>query len=877
MSAISLKSITGITSITTPAGVDNQLTLHTNDTTQRVKVSQSGMEVVGIATFQDIDVDGHTELDNVRISGIASVHNTLQYTTTGGAHIDHGTTNQNLNFRVSKSSTADTTMMQINAASEQTKFRKIITVGFQGGDDIAQIGGGAGIGAYLQLNHANNNIVNTKLMGNNTSWLNSHYGNLGIGTQTPQAKFVVSNAGANGLEFNPNFNSNNSIIASYNRTGGGSYSQLTLSSSQHIFAQGGTEYARIDSGGRLLIGIDTVHPIGDNPQFLLAGTNYRRSLFGMQRFQNDQFGPTIILAHSRNANDAGHTILQDGDELGKIRFNGSDGVDFVSGGAEISVNVDGTPSADDMPSSMRFKTTSSGQGPNERLRIQASGKISIGSSETSTGLLLLDKNITAESDVSDKNNYHLVIRSQSDSNTSKIGIAFANTTHDTHVGAAILHHRETTDSVGSLAFYTSPSSGTTTEKLRITRYGEFGLSGANYGTAGQVLTSGGSGQPVEWRTIVQAPVISSISGSIVANLSGTTLTLTGQGFIASAQGVVNFSGGSLNPSKNVNATPSSSTTLTVTVPSDVANNVNSGETITIKFTTSAGLISSGINTTVIAAPSGGSITTSGNYRIHTFTSSSNFVLTKSIACEYLVIAGGGGGGGNDGGQDFSGGSGGGGAGGYRTGTITPSANTHTVTVGGGGSGNNSAAAGGDGGNSAFGSIVSGGGGGGGGVNNAGSNGRNGGSGGGAGGDDGSTLFTGGSGTSGQGNNGGNAGGSNSNAGGGGGGGAGAVGETAANGFAGGDGGAGAVNSINGSSAVWAGGGGGSVGAGADKGLGGSGGGGNGAARNVSNAVAGVTNTGGGGGAGADSNVTAQKAGANGGSGIVIVRYDITNL
>ena len=31
MSAISLKSITGITSITTPAGADNQLTLHTNN------------------------------------------------------------------------------------------------------------------------------------------------------------------------------------------------------------------------------------------------------------------------------------------------------------------------------------------------------------------------------------------------------------------------------------------------------------------------------------------------------------------------------------------------------------------------------------------------------------------------------------------------------------------------------------------------------------------------------------------------------------------------------------------------------------------------------------------------------------------------------
>ena len=84
-------------------------------------------------------------------------------------------------------------------------------------------------------------------------------GNVGIGSAIPQAKFVVSNAGANGFEFNPNFNSNNSIIASYNRTGGGSYSQLTLSASQHIFSQGGTEYGRFNASGRL--GIGTISPL----------------------------------------------------------------------------------------------------------------------------------------------------------------------------------------------------------------------------------------------------------------------------------------------------------------------------------------------------------------------------------------------------------------------------------------------------------------------------------------------------------------------------------------------------------------------------------------------------------------------------------------
>ena len=65
MSAISLKSITGITSITTPAGVDNQLTLHTNNTTERVKIDIAGnvhvnnhLAVSGVTTTTDnINID----------------------------------------------------------------------------------------------------------------------------------------------------------------------------------------------------------------------------------------------------------------------------------------------------------------------------------------------------------------------------------------------------------------------------------------------------------------------------------------------------------------------------------------------------------------------------------------------------------------------------------------------------------------------------------------------------------------------------------------------------------------------------------------------------------------------------------------------------
>ena len=42
MSQINLKSISGITSITTPAGVDDVFTVHSNDTTERLKIDASG-------------------------------------------------------------------------------------------------------------------------------------------------------------------------------------------------------------------------------------------------------------------------------------------------------------------------------------------------------------------------------------------------------------------------------------------------------------------------------------------------------------------------------------------------------------------------------------------------------------------------------------------------------------------------------------------------------------------------------------------------------------------------------------------------------------------------------------------------------------------
>ena len=284
---------------------------------------------------------------------------------------------------------------------------------------------------------------------------------------------------------------------------------------------------------------------------------------------------------------------------------------------------------------------------------------------------------------------------------------------------------------------------------------------------------------------------------------------------------------------------------------------------------------------------GGTVTESGDFKVHSFTGDANFVVSAignsaggPNSVDHLVIAGGGSGGSNYGG--------GGGAGGYRTsfpspaGTIAVTAQTYPVTVGGGGAAVTGSNVGTVGSNSVFSTITSAGGGYG--AGDPGGVGGNGGSGGGGGsyhpgayGFGAPSRSTAGSGNTppvspSQGNNGGYGLKAPNGTSGGAGGGAGAVGGNAQGPFQpygasqAGDGGAGAANSITGSSVTRAGGGGGATEQTPGRGTGGSGGGGDGGTPSLGT-TAGTANTGGGGGA----RTNTGTSGA-GGSGIVIIRY-----
>jgi hypothetical protein len=442
-----------------------------------------------------------------------------------------------------------------------------------------------------------------------------------------------------------------------------------------------------------------------------------------------------------------------------------------------------------------------------------------------------------------------------------------------------------------------------------------GASGDTVSLASGASQSGfGRSGSVDWQTTPKTATFTAASGEgYFCNTSGGAFTVNLPAGSAGAIVAISDYTRTFN-SNNLTISPNGSEKIGG-VAADLALSVN-GQALTLVYVDGTeGWINvqnaedteTGINQFISAT--GGTITQSGDYRIHTFTGPGTFtVCSVAGVCgptrnnvSYLVVAGG-----ASGGSTTIGG-GGGGAGGFREyraplsgcysvsplngnpgGTsITVTAQAYPIAVGAGGASGpapgNPSVKGNPGSVSTFSTVTSAGGGGGAADNDAPKHADPGGSGGGGYGASGTNP--GGTGntpptTPSQGNNGGTAGGNPSNyANAGGGGGATAVGESITGNFPGGgpggNGGAGATTSITASPVAYAGGGGASAdnrAASQTGGDGGTGGGGQGGDP-TRGPTSGTANTGGGGGGqhGPEAPNNTGPAGA-GGSGIVVIRY-----
>lgn len=87
----------------------------------------------------------------------------------------------------------------------------------------------------------------------------------------------------------------------------------------------------------------------------------------------------FIFRKSRNATPGLYTIVQSGDTLGSILFQGDNGITTSSEASRIYSQVDGIPGTTSMPGRLIFATTSDGAvTPTERLRITSAGAVVLG-------------------------------------------------------------------------------------------------------------------------------------------------------------------------------------------------------------------------------------------------------------------------------------------------------------------------------------------------------------------------------------------------------------------------------------------------------------------------------------------------------------------
>lgn len=145
---------------------------------------------------------------------------------------------------------------------------------------------------------------------------------------------------------------------------------------------GGTERLRVDSTGRVVIsttGVARANFLNTSlasASFQVEGNGATSSHASVVRNSANANGPRLMFGKSRGSDVGSNVLVQSGDNLGSVVFQGNDGSEFVEA-ATISAAAEGTTGADFVPGYLAF-STSSGALLSERMRIDSSGNVGIG-------------------------------------------------------------------------------------------------------------------------------------------------------------------------------------------------------------------------------------------------------------------------------------------------------------------------------------------------------------------------------------------------------------------------------------------------------------------------------------------------------------------
>ena len=334
---------------------------------------------------------------------------------------------------------------------------------------------------------------------------------VGIGTTSPSTKLHIASNGAGGDVHVTNGSGQNALLelaGNGNTIANGSavfgqaadntvYAGIARGAHPVILGTNGTERMRIDSSGRLLINhtADTA-PASYSSKLQLCDTSYEGSSLLLRRDQNSSSAPALLFAKTRSTSKGGSTVVQDGDLCGQIIWFAGDGTDANSQVAYMQAAVDGTPGSNDMPGRLTFFTTADGAtASTERLRIDSSGHVGIGTTDpthplhvyTSTGTSTMFQGVAANSYIRFKNSDNargyvgyetkrLAFYADNGSNTGDTRVAFMDADglkffNDTAAANALDDYEEGT---WSPTIQGSTTTGTVTYVVRNGKYTKIG-------------------------------------------------------------------------------------------------------------------------------------------------------------------------------------------------------------------------------------------------------------------------------------------------------------------------------------------------------------------------------------------------------------------
>jgi hypothetical protein len=240
----------------------------------------------------------------------------------------------------------------------------------------------------LQADEANtqaSSLIQFKVDGSERVRIDSS-GRVGIGTTSPAGTLSVNNASANSvIEV-----TRGAAGAGYGYTIVGADGATTPALRFQTISNGvwGSEVARFDSSGRLLVGTTTSYNVGSTVGAVFQQVNTDSVVnASFSRYTNDTSGAILSLGKSRGTSAGSYTIVQNGDELGSIRFAAADGTDLVTQAAQITCAVDGIPGADSMPGRIVFSTASNASPSviTEAMRITNGRDVFIGKTASGIG------------------------------------------------------------------------------------------------------------------------------------------------------------------------------------------------------------------------------------------------------------------------------------------------------------------------------------------------------------------------------------------------------------------------------------------------------------------------------------------------------------